>query len=68
MHRAYGTMSYVSLIYNGLKSVVTKRFEPTALFEPLIRIFYDCHPGLDLYFIKLSRVWCHGELSRTMTP
>ncbi len=31
MYRAYATHSKVEVMYNGLKSIVTKCFEPTAL-------------------------------------
>ena len=34
MYRAYGTLFKVGFTYNGLKPVVTKRFEPTALKKP----------------------------------
>ncbi len=30
MYGAYGTHSKVEVMYNGLKSIVTKCFEPTA--------------------------------------
>jgi len=37
MYGAYGSLCIVKSIINGLKSVVTKWFEPTALFDLAIR-------------------------------
>jgi len=33
MHRAFGTLSKVGVIYKGLKPFVTTFFEPTALLQ-----------------------------------
>jgi len=39
MHRAFGTLSKVGVIYKGLKPFVTTFFEPTALLLQVV--FYD---------------------------